>query len=306
MKLPDYHIENHAEVYDFYRDYEPRRLLTRNAYRLLERIMQPSVTYDDATREVLPELIASDTPMIIALNHMSDRHDQWTSAAVASNVLPAKIGDVRVLAKSTFYTGELLDEMKVPRHKLIRPLAQRAVTGFVNTMGTMPIYRPGDQSSEQRKLSMAAASSAWDSLGELMESGHPVAIYAEGTADTTNPRQNLAIKAGIGHLALQTLQEGRLPGVIVPIGISYPEYTERINRKGNAAMQPSKLKRAQAHVGALYQLQPGDSVRSVQLATTRVLQGATDWAFWHQQPIYLDANGHNISDQFSSEKPSEN
>ncbi len=298
MKPPAYTIENHAAVYDFYRDYTPHKTFTRNAYRLLHRIMQPRITYDECSRQELPELLQRNTPMIITLNHLSDRHDQWTSAAVASDVLPEKVGDIRVLAKSTFYTGELLDEMKVPRHKLVRSLAQRALTGFVNNMGTMPVYRPTDQSSEQRRLSIEAANSTWDTLGELLETGHPVAIYGEGTADTQDPRYNLPIKAGIGHLAIQTLQEGRPPGVIIPIGVSYPEYTERTNRKGKTAIQPSKLTHAHAHVGEIYHLQPDDTVRTIQKQTARVLQDATSVAFMLQQPRYLDADGSDISYRF--------
>lgn len=298
LRTPDYHIENHAEVYDFYRDYEPHEAFARHAYKLLKRIMQPNISYDNTVREQLAEMAANNTPTIITLNHLSDRHDQWTSAAIASRVFPEKVGDIRVLAKSTFYTGELLDEMNVPQHRIIRPIAQRAVTTFVNNMGTVPIYRPNDQSSEQRKLSLAAADSAWSSLGNLLESGHPVAIYAEGTADTVSPQKNLAIKAGIGHLALQTLREGRQPGVIVPIGVSYPEYTQRINRKGTLAVQPTKLKRAHAHVGTPYHIQSEDTVRSVQATTARILQSATTRAFASRQPVYLDTEGRNISDRF--------
>ena len=287
MKKPNYELANHEAVYDFYSNYRPIKTLTKNAYRLLNKVMRPTVSYGELYREELDYLARRDTPLILALNHQSDRNDQWTSAAVAYNMLPQKVGDIGILVKSTFYTGELLDEMKVSRGKIIRPIAQRALTNFVNTMGSVPVYRPGDQSSEQHDMSMSATDELFDVLAERMHHGMPTAIYPEGTADTTDPTRINPIKGGIAHLALRSIDyNDTKPTVIVPIGISYPAYKHKVNRKGNESVQPAILKDAHAHVGEFYYVEPGSTVNEVRAETARVLQGAVTTAFETQNPTY--------------------
>lgn len=284
MKKPSYELQNYQEIYDFYSEYQPVRKFTRGAYKTLNRIMKPTVTYDYMNRDELDYLSDTNAPIILALNHQSDRHDQWVSAAVGSQILPRKVGDISILVKSTFYTGELLDEMKVSRSKLVRPLAQRGLTNFVNNMGSIPLYRPGDQSDEQLELSRAANEYAFDMLAERMQRGRPVGIYPEGTADTSDPTRINPIKAGIAHLAMRSLVSGKEPAIIVPIGVSYPEYIRRVNRKGNESVQPRVLKGAHAHIGEILHLDRDATLDEIRYDIGVVLQRSVDTAFEIQQP----------------------
>lgn len=287
MKKPNYELSNYEAVYDFYSEYRPLRTFTKNAYRLLDKLTKPSVSYGELYHEELDYLADRNTPVILAINHQSDRSDQWTSAAVGYNMLPQKVGDISILVKSTFYTGELLDEMKISRSKVVRPMSQRALTNFVNNMGSIPVYRPGDQSDEQHTLAMNAANYVFDMLADRMQLGMPTAIYPEGTADTTDPTHINPIKAGIAHLALRSLDKyNNEPTVIVPIGVSYPAYKSKVNRKGNPSVQPTVLKNAHAHVGEFYYVEPGSTVDDIRGETARVLQAAVTRAFDIQNPTY--------------------
>lgn len=288
MKTPDYSIANSAEVYKYHSMYEPHRRFTRSMYRLLNRIMQPTVSYNPETQKRLPIIVEKGHPLILAPNHTSDRHDQWTAAAVAHQLDKdfnfQLVGDIRVLAKSTFYTGELRREMGIPA------LAQSALTSFVNNMGTMPVYRPNDLSSETRKQSVEAVNQLWDTSSNLMISGHPIGIFPEGTADTLDPSHNLPIKAGLGKLACITTQKisPETSVHILPIGISYPEFTRRTNRKGNEAVIPSVLRGSHVHIGEIYDVTPDDSVNTVNREVARILQDATTQAFAEQRPVIHD------------------
>lgn len=226
---------------------------------------------------------------------------------------------MRVLGKSAFYTGELVSEFGIPprfeprdddarieryvREKLdalsvrVTPkLAQFIMTKFVNNMGTLPVYRPGDippGEGDTRRLPLAAADRLWETCILQLTRGHPVGIFPEGTADTDNPRKLLPVKAGIGQLATRLLREtDGAPGYILALGMTYPEYQEKINRKGNLAVQPRKLRGGHLHLGEMYKVQDTDSVRDVQAAVASRLQTAVTQSFEEGSPELYDLEGN--------------
>ena len=327
MKLPDYHISNFEEAYEFHDTYEPSRVFAKFTYGTIRTLMRPTLSVEEKTDSSLSEILEEGKPLIIAPNHTSDRHDQWLAAAAASEIgrhynTPIA-GKVRVLGKSAFYTGELVSEFGVPprfeshednnwieryvRERLdtlsvrITPkIAQYLMTKFVNNMGTMPVYRPGDiqpGEGDTRRLPLAAADRLWETCIQQLTQGHPVGIFPEGTADTEDPRKTLPVKAGIGQLAARLVRQTSEPGYILTLGMSYPEYQEKINRKGNLAVQPRKLRGGHIHLGEIYEVQPTDSPRDIQAAVAARLQTAVTRSFEEGDPTLYDLDG-NLSQQW--------
>lgn len=324
MKPPDYRITHFDEAYHFHDSYEPFRPFTKLSYEVIRRAMEPTLSADETTDALLPEILEEGRPLILAPNHTSDRHDQWLAAAAAREIerrydIPI-VGDVRVLGKSAFYTGKLVTEFGIPprfeprdddnwlerfvRAKLdtlsvrVTPkLAQYVMTRFVNAMGTMPVYRPSDLQpgeGDARRLSLAAADRLWETCITQLLQGHPVGIFAEGTADTEDPRRILPVKAGIGQLATRLVRETSEPGYILPLGMCYPEYQEKVNRKGKLAVQPRTLKGGHVHLGTIHEVQPGDGARNVQSAVATQLQAAVTQTFAHRQPTFYDIDNNPI------------
>ena len=273
MKRPTYEIEQFKENYDYHRDFQPNRTFTRNAYRLIHRVMQPEVVYEPGSQEALAELCDERAPQIYALNHLSNLHDQWTAAAIAHEIAPTMVGDIRVLAKDGFYNGELLTQLGVDAR--YRRVLQPLMTRFVNQMGTIPVSRTKNH-IDNRALSMKSNQYMMDMLGELLEEGHPIAAYFESTHNYAHPEKNLPLKSGIGHLAKRTLEPGKTPASIVPIGVSYGREYKPV---GEGLAKPSRIRRAQVYVGKIATVEHGMSVNDItQLAATN-LQEATTHAF---------------------------
>lgn len=273
MKKPSYELADYQATYDYHRTFHPNKLFARSAARLINHIMQPEVTYAPDSAEVLHELQADSAPQIYALNHLSNLHDQWTAAAIAQQIAPDQVGDIRVLAKDSFYNGRLLAQLGVPGklHRFAQPL----MTSFVNHMGTVPVSRSKNHEGNSR-LSWEASQYMFDSLGELLEEGYPVAGYFESTHNYAHPETNLPLKSGIGHLATRTLQPGRTPAAIVPIGVSYGrDYTPI----GEGLAKPNRVRRAQVYIGKIALVERDMSVGDITRMAAAHLQDATDHAF---------------------------
>lgn len=273
MKRPTYEIEHFKENYDYHRDFQPNKTFARHAYRLIHWVMQPEIAYEPSSQETLAALSDARAPQIYALNHLSNLHDQWTAAAIAQEIAPDMVGDIRVLAKDGFYNGELLAQLGVDAK--YRRLLQPLMTHFVNHMGTIPVSRAKNH-TDNRALSLKSNQYMMDMLGELLEEGHPVAGYFESTHNYTHPEKNLPLKSGLGHLAKRTLEPGKTPASIVPIGVSYGrEYKPA----GDSLAKPSRIRRAQVYVGKIATVEHGMSVNDITQIAAANLQNATTHAF---------------------------
>lgn len=273
MKRPTYEIEHFKENYDYHRDFQPNKAFARSAYRLIHRVMQPEVAYEPESQQTLADLGEARAPQIYALNHLSNLHDQWTAAAIAQEIAPEMVGDIRVLAKDGFYNGELLAQLGVSAkyHRVLQPL----MTRFVNNMGTIPVSRTKNH-TENRALSLRSNQYMMDMLGDLLEEGHPIAAYFESTHNYVHPEKNLPLKSGIGHLAKRTLAPDKTPASIVPIGVSYGrDYTPVA--VGEA--KPKHIRRAQVYIGKIATVEHGMSINDITQLAAVNLQNATTRAF---------------------------
>ncbi|QHN42661.1 hypothetical protein GII36_02210 [Candidatus Mycosynbacter amalyticus] len=274
MKRPVYELGNPAQakaVYDYQLAYRPYRAFTRSAYRLLHEIMQPDISYDEGAHEQLAKLDTEDVPMLLTLNHLSDLHDQWTAAAIAHEILPKKVGDIRVIAKDGFYNKKLLTKLGVPT-PLQAPL-QPIVTGFINQMGTVPAARKKDHAESSLSCTNELL---FDTINEFIQTGHPVGIYPEGTHNYSHAELNLPLQRGIGEIALRSLQPGNIPASIVPIGVSYGRDYQQIDMD-NA--KPNRIRHASVYIGKIATVEHGMSAEDITSLTAAHLQAATTHAF---------------------------
>lgn len=276
MNRPSYKLESINDIhetYDYHESFRPRKVFTKHAYRLLHYIIDPEITYETGSREKLDELNETRAPQIYALNHLSNLHDQWTAAAIGHELAPELVGDMRVLAKDGFYNGELLKQLGTPAP--LRRFAQPLLTQFINHMGAVPVSRAKNHENN-RELALQSGRYMMDMLGRLVEAGHPVAGYFESTHNYRHPETNLPLKAGIGHLAMRSLKEGKTPVSIVPVGVSYGrDYTEI----GEGLAKPNQIRHPQVHIGTIATVQPGDTVNKIVRRTAEHLQDATTQAF---------------------------
>lgn len=197
MKRPDVRIDNYKEVFDFYQTHQQNKVGARLGYAALSKLFHPRIRYEDGAREQLEELVANDTSLIIATNHLTYR-DQYPAAAAAwQTSLREKVGHMRVLGKDELFHG--------------------AKRPFIDMMGTVPVFR---SKNYDPLLTKEAGNYMTNAMAERLAHGDTVAILPEGTCNVDHPERLLPIRTGIGHMARRAVElDANL--AIVTMGISY-------------------------------------------------------------------------------------
>ncbi|WP_431954061.1 lysophospholipid acyltransferase family protein [Nocardia lijiangensis] len=198
MEPPEVVLENCDAVYDYYRDHRQNRLKAMAAYALLGRRYHPRVSYADRAKEAVRTLTRSGTPIIFAINHLSQNDPYTVAAAAWRSPLRAVIGRVRVLAKDELF---------------IDPDQRRKV----DMMGGIPVFRGKDHGI---RAVNAAGQRMMDICAERLARGDHVAVFPEGTCNDVDPTQVQAIGSGIGHIAFRAMKLGVQP-TLVSLGLSY-------------------------------------------------------------------------------------
>ena len=211
MERPEVALDNCAAVYDFYRRHRQRRLQARGAYALLARRYRPRIDYAPGAREGLRELLSQRRPLLIAINHLSERDPYTVAAAAWRSGLRPVIGRARVLAKDELFSD---------------PDQRRKV----EMMGGIPVFRGKDHGL---RAVNAAGQQMIDVCAERMARGDSVAVFPEGTCNTVDPTRVQAVGSGIGHIAFRAMKLGARPA-LVGLGLSYgprPDPTAEATRE---------------------------------------------------------------------------
>ncbi|MFQ6393379.1 lysophospholipid acyltransferase family protein [Nocardia sp. KC 131] len=198
MERPEVLLDNADSVYDFYRKHRQSRLTAWGAYAVLGRRYHPRVSYADGAREVLHDLIVKGTPLLLAINHLSDSDPYTVAAAAWRSELRRVIGRVRVLAKDELF----IDEKQ--RRK-------------IDMMGGIPVFRGKDHGI---RAVNAAGQRMMDVCAERMAEGDGIAVFPEGTCNDVDQTQVQAVGSGIGHIAFRAMKLGAVPAV-VSMALSY-------------------------------------------------------------------------------------
>jgi 1-acyl-sn-glycerol-3-phosphate acyltransferase len=198
MDKPEVALDNCDEVYDFYLNHQQNRVAAKAAYGFLALKFRPRVTYADGAKEQVRALVRSDSRLVLAVNHLSQRDPYTVAAAASASALRPAIGRTRVLAK---------DELFLEPKRRER----------VDLMGGIPVFR--GKNHGMRAVN-AAGQRMMDVCAERMRRGDDLAIFPEGTCNLEDPTRLQKVGSGIGHIMSRAVKLGVRP-VLVYMGISY-------------------------------------------------------------------------------------
>ncbi|MEV0465402.1 1-acyl-sn-glycerol-3-phosphate acyltransferase [Nocardia tengchongensis] len=198
MEPPEVTLENCDAVYDYYRDHRQNLVKAKAAYWLLGRRFKPRVGFAAGARKGLRDFISAGRPLIISINHLSERDPYTVSAAAWRSPLRPVIGHTRVLAKHEVF-------------------ADPKLRGTLDMMGGMPVFRSKDHESSSVN---AASERLIDTCAVVMARGDSIALFPEGTCNTVDHTRVLDLGGGIGHIACRARELGADP-VLVSLGLSY-------------------------------------------------------------------------------------
>ncbi|MFI8975209.1 lysophospholipid acyltransferase family protein [Nocardia asteroides] len=159
--------------------------------------LKPRVHYADGVEENLEDLITGNRRIILSLNHPSER-DPFSLAAVAwRSTFRPRIGRFAILTKDG----------------LFRTAARPAL----DSLGCIPVFRGKNHGTE---VARTASRSLVDACLDRMTNGDDIAVFPEGTCNTSDPMTVLPIGKGVGHLASAARAEGLSP-VLAFVGLAY-------------------------------------------------------------------------------------
>ncbi|MBM7416486.1 MULTISPECIES: 1-acyl-sn-glycerol-3-phosphate acyltransferase [Nocardiaceae] len=212
MDRPVVALENADAVYDYYREHQQNRRVTRLAYGALAGRFRPRVRYGDGARERLRALIYDDTRFILAVNHVSETDPYTVAAAAWSSALRPVIGRTRVLAKD-----ELFVETEPNRPRTRRIAERTSQRRRIEMMGGIPVFRSRDHGL--RAVSRAG-NLMMDVCAERLSRGDDLAIFPEGTCNEGDPTVLQHVGSGIGHIVTRARTRGVEPRLVV-MGLHY-------------------------------------------------------------------------------------
>ncbi|MBL1077242.1 1-acyl-sn-glycerol-3-phosphate acyltransferase [Nocardia sp. 2] len=198
MEPPEVTLENSDAVYDYYRDHRQNLVKAKLAYWLLGRRFQPRVGYAVGARKELRDFISAGRPLVISINHLSEKDPYTVSAAAWRSPLRPVIGHTRVLAKHEVF-------------------ADAKMRGTLDMMGGMPVFRSKDHESYSVN---AASERLIDTCAMVLTRGDSIALFPEGTCNYVDHTRVLELGGGIGHFVCRARERGADP-VLVSLGLSY-------------------------------------------------------------------------------------
>lgn len=203
---PDVTIENHQEVYEYYRDFTPNKRAAKLTYAALGAIAVPRVSFVNDAEAQLEHELDRDTAPLVIFNHLSFRDPLLLAGVVRQTALRGKVGDIRAFAMDPLFHN---------------PIARR----IVDNCGAVPMFRTKDNHG---KPVTAAAYEASAVGAHFLLHGQPLAMSPEGGINRTDdPSRIMKIRKGIAHTILRARDLGGDPHII-PLGMSYgPEHALR-------------------------------------------------------------------------------
>ncbi|EME16648.1 lysophospholipid acyltransferase family protein [Rhodococcus triatomae] len=198
MTKPDVTLENSDAVYEYYLGHRQNRLLAKAAYATLAAKFRPRVRYANGARAAIRDLVRSDTPLVLSVNHLSEADPYTVAAAAWRSPLRPVIGRTRVLAKDELFADSSLRDR-------------------IDLMGSIPVFR--GKNHGMRAVN-AAGQRMMDVCATRMSRGDSVAIFPEGTCNVGDPTRLQAVGSGVGHITSRAIRLGVTPALL-HMGISY-------------------------------------------------------------------------------------
>jgi 1-acyl-sn-glycerol-3-phosphate acyltransferase len=212
-RKPTIELENYPAVYDYYRQYQPNRVLARIGHMVFGALYRAEVSFAEGAEQQTAELLAKGTRLIVAANHITDR-DQYLFAAMTqrAEVLHPLRGHTSIASKESVF-----------RKNTIRRHA-------VDIMGAKPAFRTKDVFAGAEKsdrdadlvcLQRAGSMALRELFVERVTAGEHVVTFAEGERNTGNSRVVQPLKLGVGDIYCGV--EPVAPVALLPAGFYYPQ-----------------------------------------------------------------------------------
>lgn len=227
MKGSEITVENHKNVYEYFRDLELNEKAVRRWYAFMNLILKPRVHYAKNARKDLDLIRNQGYHHIYAFNHRGD-WDAWEYFSILHQVAPYDVGHVHSLANSFVYEASHM-----------RPFGK-----LLKTFGFVPVFlksyysqdKPHRDYPERLKLLPHATEGLFDLCTYIQTERHkkvlicPEGMYNKGQTDTILPLQR-----GIAEIA-QRVASTDSPVAITMIGFAYGKKPRRyVNPRSTSA-----------------------------------------------------------------------
>ncbi len=203
MSMPELVPENHAEIFDYLRNFEPSERLQNLGFWLMHAGFSSDMRFEDDAEAMISEHVEAGGSLIIAPNHQSNS-DMPTVGGLAYEPAFSQLkGTTTAPGKAS-----MLDWPIIGKH-------------LFRQVRVHPTFRRKDFAADEAgtELRYAAVDSLINYNIDFMNAGGHCAIFAEGTRNKGNPRQLQEIKTGIARIALGVKDPSRV--LIAPMGFAY-------------------------------------------------------------------------------------
>jgi len=218
MSRPEVVVQNHREVYEWYRHHGQRPKFAAFGHRAVAAVHKPDTSSDPSTAETLSALLETHTRLVLVGNHI-DARDVTVLPAIAWRYAPLRpiVGRARIVAKQEMFNGEFLGKSVPPAIKSLGGFAMRRVG---DALGMIPALRGSSNQDVDRNMLIEAHQGLAETVGHFLTNGVHIALFGEGTRNRDDPQTVQAIKPGLRHM-LEAAPA--VDTAVVPIGIWYPE-----------------------------------------------------------------------------------
>ncbi len=202
-------LENYAEIYDYYRSYNPDANKIKFAANVLRLLYNPQVSIAEDSMQTISEHTSAKKPIIYALNHLRMR-DQfvvgtaiWAVPDLRQNLLQGVV----IPAKPGYFTGT---------SKLPLP------TTLLEDVGMMPVFRATEAHGQDSWLFRESTQAYLDTCAFQLSRGINLLVSPEGTRNSKDPNRIQSLKQGVAKTALLACELGAEP-LILPSAVYYED-----------------------------------------------------------------------------------
>lgn len=182
MGRPEVRLDNYGSVYDYYSSYDGSPAVLRAVHKACAMAYHPNSMYEDGAEQRVGELLAEDTRLLIASNHINLMDQFPIAAEVQTNP------KLRPIVGNTFIPG------KAPYFR--NPLTRRVM----DIWGVIPTFR--DQEVGDNQEAQAKSTSAFLGIcAKKVIEGKHMFIFPEGTRNKKDPTKPGRMYPGIGKIA---------------------------------------------------------------------------------------------------------
>ncbi len=198
-KRPEVTLGNWREVYEFYGEHRPSKLVLHGLHRAASLVYRPNIGYIDDAEQKLEAALDEGTRLFIVSNHLHVADQFPIAAMMQRGPMCRVIGDTVTLAKQPYFTGA----WRLP----------------FDALGAVPVYREQDINGKLgAREQVEMSKTLFRVVASRVLDGASVLMFPEGTRNHDSPRELRAVGSGIGRMVLACAGQGASVA-IVPVGL---------------------------------------------------------------------------------------